>query len=331
VEVEARATCALRRVAAGDEVRRLRVEHPALPAAAARDVHLAPLRIARWRGLRALPAAGAPSRWEAALLRRARGGGFAVYGPGAACGLCGQPMAGVSSAARWEHAVAACTGAQHAELAPELAAALQGAAERRAAERLGSAAKCAAVALERLAEEHAEAVAALYATATAGVAGRAAAAATPHHHAAAADAGAPRRTAAPPAQRRRRERPPNLAAAGALSAARGALAAAGILEEETQRLLRKGGGDRQAALMAMLPGAVERRGDGALLSAVAQRLARRADAWLRRCDAACTAARAAAVRAAAVGAASALLAAATTAPPARRRRRGGGAAAAAPG
>eukprot|EP00663_Eupelagonemidae_sp_cell21sb_P004449 gene4449-6862_t len=73
VEVEAKATRALRRVAAENELRRLRAGHAALPAASAREVHIAPLRIARWLGLRALPDAGAPSRWEAALLRRACG------------------------------------------------------------------------------------------------------------------------------------------------------------------------------------------------------------------------------------------------------------------
>ena len=77
----------------------------------------------------------------------------------------------------------------------------------------------------------------------------------------------------------------------------------------------------------------KRRGDGVLLSAVAQRVARRADAWLKKCDAARNAARAAAVRAAALSAAVALLTVASSAPQARRRRRrrGGGAAAAAPG
>jgi hypothetical protein len=98
------------------------------------------------------------------------------------------------------------------------------------------------------------------------------------------------------------------------------------------QLLRSGADDRRAVLMAMLPSADQRRGDGALLSAMAHRLAHRADVWLKRCDAARTAAHAAAASAAAVGAASALLVTAAAAPlRARcRRRRGGGAAAAAP-
>ncbi len=83
--------------------------------------------------------------------------------------------------------------------------------------------------------------------------------------------------------------------------------------------------------MAMLPSADQRRGGGALLSAMAQRLACRADVWLKHCDAARTAAHVAAASTAAVGAASALLVTAAAAPlrAHRRRRRGGGVAAAA--
>jgi hypothetical protein len=316
VEVEARATRALRRIAADDELRRLRAGHAALPAASAREVHLAPLRIARWRGLRALPGVGAPSRWEVSLLRRARGGGFAVYGAGAECALCGQSMVAVPSAVRWEHAVAECTGAKRAELQTELSAALQGAAERRAAEQLRSAEKAAGQSVMLLVEAHATAVAALYAAALTTATSH-----SPHGH-----------PALPAQPRRRRQRPPRLAAVGAWRAARSALSAGRSLTAEMKQLLRGGTDARRAVMMAMLPGADQRRGDGALLSAVAHRLAHRADRWLKMCDAARFAAHVAAARTAAVGAATALLATAAVAPVApRRRRRGGGAAAAAPG
>ena len=97
-------------------------------------------------------------------------------------------------------------------------------------------------------------------------------------------------------------------------------------------MLRSAGDDRRAVLVAMLPGADQRRGDGVLLSAMAQRLAHRADVWLRSCDAARAAACVAAAGTAAVGAVSALLATTAAVQLARRpRQRGGGAAAAAPG
>jgi hypothetical protein len=340
VEAEARATRVLRGVAAADALRRLRTKHPALPAARALRVHHAPLRIARWHGLRALPAASAPSRWQAALLRRARGGGFAVYAADAECELCGESLAGGNSAERWEHALT-CTAAKHAPIEGELVDAVRTAAARRAVEQLRTAQKSAAGAAALLAEEHAVAIDVSYAVAAAGVAAAgqprraAAAAALPLASAGAAQrvppvqpAGAapPRAAGTPPAPRalqpaRRRQRPPRLAAVGALHAARDALAAGEQLAGQTVALLHGASDDRAAVLLAMHPGAVERRGDGVLLCALAQCLTRRAEVWLTACDVSRGSARSHAARAAAVVAATALLGAATAAPTTHRRRR----------
>ena len=82
-----------------------------------------------------------------------------------------------------------------------------------------------------------------------------------------------------------------------------------------------GDDDRAAALLAMPPGAVERRGDGGILAAMAQRLAMRAEVWLRACDAASVDARTRAARVAASAAATLLLAVTVVTPPDRRRGR----------